>query len=51
MVDEPVALRRKYRAENGLVAVTHSGLQGKVPPSKNQLAFHLRDATRKEERR
>ena len=30
MVDEPVALRRKYRVKNGLVAVTHSGLQLKL---------------------
>ena len=37
MVGGPVALRRKYRAEDGLVAVIHSGLQGKVPPSKNQV--------------
>ena len=32
MVDEPVALRRKHRVENGLVAVTRSGLQYKIPP-------------------
>ena len=50
MVDEPVALRRKYRAENGLVAVSHSGSQGKIPPSKINRIFHLIDATRKEER-
>ena len=29
MVGGPVALRRKYRAEDGLVAVSHSGLQCK----------------------
>ena len=50
MVDEPVALRRKYRAENGLVAVRHSGSKCKIPPSKINRIFHLIDATRKEER-
>ena len=39
MVDEPVAFRRKHRAENGLAAVLHSGSQGKISPSKNQLNF------------
>ena len=37
MVDEPVALRRKYRAEDGLIAVIHSGSQCKISPSKNQV--------------
>ena len=46
MVDEPVALRRKHRAENGLVAVLDSGSQCKIPLLKNQLNFHLRNATR-----
>ena len=39
MVDEPVALRRKYRAENGLVAVIYSESQCKIPILKNQLNF------------
>ena len=51
MVDEPVALRRKYRAENGLVAVSSTLVyKVKFHPQKIKLAFHLRDATRKEER-
>ena len=39
MVGGPAALRRKYRAENGLAAVPYSGSQGKILPSKNQLNF------------
>ena len=51
MVDEPVALRRKHRVGDGLVAVLDSESQCKIPIPKNQWNFHLRDVTRKEERR
>ena len=51
MVDGPVALRRKHRVENGLVAVIYSESQCKILPLKDQWNFHLRDVTRKEERR
>ena len=48
MVDEPVAPRRKHRVENGLVAVTHSDLQYKIPPQKINQIFNLGNAKRKE---